>query len=110
MTKLEMFEKETGLELVKTTTVWNYHGIDSLFSVATRKGSNLHAAISKMKKEGYKGGFTLKIGCIGRSAHSATEVGIFKGLVDPETSSCHYTKGHDEFFLNVEGEDDSFWC
>ena len=82
MTKLELFEKESGLKLIAKTTVWNLYGISSLASVAKTKGSNLHKEFKEMKKDGMTGGFTLVVGCIGRSQHCATEVGIFQGVND----------------------------
>lgn len=42
---LVRFAEETGLELIGTTTVWNFHGIDHLTSVGMNKRSNLHTEL-----------------------------------------------------------------
>ena len=92
MTKLEFFAKETGLKLVEKTTVWNIHQADHLSNLAKKKGTNLNKTFSDMKKRGLKGGFTLVVGRIGRSQHSATEIGIFEGVTN--------VFDEDEIFIN----------
>lgn len=82
LTKLETFAQESGLELVSTTTVWNIHSESSLASIAKKKGSNLNKEFAKLQGAGVTGGFTIVVGCIGRSQRSATQVGIFKGVND----------------------------
>ncbi len=92
MTKLEVFAKNTGLKLVATTTVWNVHSV-CLADVAKKKGSNLNGEFKALAKQGKTGGFTLVVGCIGRSQHSATEVGIFEGVIEESYD-------YEEIFLN----------
>lgn len=93
---LVRFQKETGLELIGTTTVWNFHGIDHLVSVGMNKQSNLHAELKHIYKE-YDGIITVFVSQIGRSAHSATIVGIYKGATNLENCSYYYSKRCDEF-------------
>ena len=100
MTKLELFAKESGLKLIGKSTVWNIHGSDSLANLARKKGTNLHAEFSKMKSQGLTGGFTLVVGCKGRSQHSATEIGIFEGVNDDFDN--------DQVFINEPNS--KFWA
>ena len=78
MRKLELFEKKHNLELVATSSVWNIHSAGHLSDIAKKKGTNLN---NEFRAQGLSGGFTLVVGKIGRSAHSETEIGIFKGVV-----------------------------
>ena len=74
-----------GLELVEETTVWDIHSV-SLAQVADKKNSNIYKAIEQLKKNGVTGWITITIGAKGRSAHSATQVLIFKGMPTPDRS------------------------
>jgi len=56
-----------------------------------KNGTNLNNEFRSIGAQGLSGGFTLVVGKIGRSAHSKTEVGIFKGVV-----GGHYA----EVFIN----------
>ena len=65
------------------TTVWNYHSIKSYGQLLKNKRSNLHMLLSA--KSGVfsdaflKDGVTIFTGAKGRSAHSETEVVVFRG-------------------------------
>lgn len=99
MNKLDYFSKETGLELIADSSVWNYHGIDNLFNVANRKGSNLYKSIMALKTAGYRGGVTIVAGCIGRSQHNETSLGIFRGITSINEYGGYYSKSCDEVFI-----------
>ena len=92
MTKLELFAKTSGLKLVAVSSVWSIHNTDHLCNLAKKKGTNLHNEFLDMKRKGLSGGFTLVVGCIGRSGHSKSEIGIFAGVVDGYD--------YDEVFIN----------
>ena len=99
MKKLNEASKLTGLELLTVSSVWNFHGSDHLCNVAMKDGSNLNNSIRAIYKSGYRGGLTLIVGGIGRSQHSKTEVGIFKGITNIDEYQHYYTKGCDEVFI-----------
>jgi len=102
MTILNYFTEKSGLEVIGCSSVWNYHGIDSLFNVAMKKGSNLNSSLAAIKKSGYEGIVTLYVTSIGRSQHSASTVHIFKGVVNSNSmGSDAYSKRTDEVRLDI---------
>ena len=102
MTNLETLTKSalSLTEIVGVSSVWNFHAVDHLDNLTTKKGSNLFEFVEAMKAKGEKGGFTMYVDSIGRSAHSASRVVIFKGITNcEEIGSQYYSKRMGEFFI-----------
>ena len=98
MNKLQSFAATSGLELIAISSVWNIHKSDHLCNIAKKRGSNLNSEFKKMVSNGLKGGFTLVVGKIGRSQHSKTEVGIFKGVVEGYQDEVFINEPNLKFF------------
>lgn len=99
MNRINRFKKETGLELIAESTVWNFHSVD-FNNFAFMKTSNVYFQCLDLKRKGVKGMVTVIISSIGRSQHSASTVAIFKGTTSSQEYSGYYMKGHGEVNLN----------
>ena len=91
--------KNGTLKKIGTTTVWNFHDI-KLTKLGYNKKSNLSKKLRDLHKLGIKGKVTVFIEAIGRSGHSASRIGIYKGVTDSDYFSMYYSTRHCEFFLN----------
>lgn len=90
---IEKLTKEYGAYL-ELTTVWNYHGVNSLGDVVRNKKSNLFNLLSDrsfISESQLKDGITLFVGAKGRSQHSESQVIIFRGCKGEE----EYRKGRE---------------
>ena len=99
MTKLQNFAEATGLEMIGTSSVWNYHATD-FNALGYVKSSNVYKELLDLKRQGVKGMVTIVVGCIGRSQHSKTEIGIFKGVVKTDDLYL-WGAGHGEVKLEL---------
>jgi hypothetical protein len=64
--------KLNGYEYVYMTTVWNYH------NTKLENSRNIKKAIRKIKERDIEADLVIKVGAIGRTQHSSTEILIFK--------------------------------
>ena len=87
-------------EVVGYSSVWNFHAADHLDNLTKKKGTNLFSFVEAMKSKGEKGGFTMYVDSIGRSAHQASRVVILRGITTcEELGSQYYSKRMGEFFI-----------
>jgi hypothetical protein len=71
--------KAPNLKYLDSSTVWNYHSVD-LSKLGFNKNSNLNKSLAALHSNGHKGKVTVVVTCIGRNQHSASTVGIYKGV------------------------------
>ena len=87
-------------EVVGFSSVWNFHGVDHLDNLTKKKGTNLNSFVESLKLKGEKGGFTMYVDSIGRSAHNSSRVVILRGITNcDEMGSHYYSKRMGEFFI-----------
>ena len=97
-TLIEDFANATSLESIGTSSVWDVHHAD-LGNLGYKKGTNLNNDLKALKKQGHSGIVTVFVGAKGRSQHSKTALGIYKGLTNSDATCMYYTDQVQEFIL-----------
>ena len=83
------------LKRIAETTVWDYYNT-SIDNVGFRKGSNLNKTLRELYQNGERGMITVFVEAIGRSQHSASRLGIFRGVTNQ-----YYVERHAEYKLET---------
>ena len=66
--------REIKADLVLSTSVWNYHNSNSFYNLSKNNSSNFCKSVKTLKN----GLYVVMTGAKGWSAHSATQLHIFK--------------------------------
>lgn len=92
--------KSLGLEFIGFTSIYNWHKCGGLVAAIHNPRSNIYKEIQLLKAKGEKGGFTLQLEAIGRSAHSKSRIAIYRGTVSAANhGSKFYSDRNAEFFI-----------